>query len=104
MAIFVVLCCLSILCLGTNIRLQDWWMVAMSAVAVAICVWFIRVAYKRAKSYEETILDAIDNTLDIAVLAHAKALRLETKEILSELEELTKEKKDEVAEDNGTSV
>lgn len=98
-AILVVLCFFDILCLGINIRVQDWWGVAMCVVAFVVGVLGIRLCYKRAKSYEETILDAIDNTLDIAVLAHAKALRLETKKILSELEELTKDKKDEVEAD-----
>lgn len=103
-AILLVLCFLNILCLEIDIRTQDWWGVAMSAVAIAICVWAIRRCYKQAKDYEETILEAIDNTLDIAMLAYTKALRMEAKEMLSELEELTKDKTDEMEEYNGTPV
>lgn len=103
-AIVVLLCFINILCLGINIRIQNWWMVAMSAIAIAIGVWAIRRCYKQAKDYEETILEAIDNTFDIAMIAYTKALRSETKEILSKLEEQLKEKKDEVETDNGTPV
>lgn len=103
-AISVVLCSLNIIFLVINLYTHDWWNVAMGAVAVAICVWVIRGCYKQAKDYEEIILEAIDNTLDVATLAYTKALRLETKEMLSKLEELSKDKKDEMEDDNGTPV
>lgn len=69
----------------------------------SLSAYGLYVPYKRAKDYEETILEAINNALDIAVLAHTKALRLESKEILSELEKLKKAEKDEMEEDNGTT-
>lgn len=58
-AILVVLCFLDILCLGINICERQWWLVALDAVAVVICVWAIRVNYKRAKRYEDVIRSAL---------------------------------------------
>lgn len=76
----------------------------MDAVAIAVCVWAIYLNYKRAKSYEETILDAVDFALDVAMQAYEKALCMEHKEIFSEPGELFKNKEDEVAEDSGAPV
>lgn len=101
-AIMTVLCIIDILCLAMNICAYNWWLTALCTVAIVVGVWVILSAYKRAKGYEEIILESVDSALGLAMLATAKTLRMEAKELLPKIEELKKDKKDEVAEDNGT--
>lgn len=101
MAILVVLCFFDILCLGTNIYAHDWWGVAVSAVAIAICVWAICLNYKRAKRIEESMEARIRMIYDILPIDETIVHRIMS-EVFKGIK--TKAKEDEMAEDNGTPV
>lgn len=104
-AILLALCFLNILCLGIDIHARDWWGVAMSAVAVAICVWAIRLTYKRAKRLEEYMKKDIQTLLNLQLFDLMRHAFEKYPDAFSNgFGSNTKDKKDEVEEDNGTPV
>lgn len=102
-AILVAVCLLNVRCLGINIRTQDWWGVAMSAVAVAICAWAIRLTYKRAKQLEEYMKKDIQTLLNLQLFDLMRhAFERHPDAFSNGFGTNPKAKEDEVEEDNGT--
>lgn len=104
-AILVAAGLLNVLCLGINICERQWWLVALDAVAVVICVWAIRLNYKRAKRLEEYMKKDIQTVMNLQLFDLMRhAFEKHPDAFSNGFGTNPKTKEDEVEEDNGTPV
>lgn len=101
MALAIVCVAMLLIAIPTNIYFHNWWMVALDIVLFALSALNIRIAYKRAKEFEETILSAIHSLQLDALASKAASIHglISAIREMAEKNEQEKENEDELESD-----